>query len=316
MKFRTSLPAEPSDLQIDFKSNLVLLGSCFSENIGNALMDRKFSALVNPFGISYNPISLLKNVKTIVENKYVVASDLESKDNSFFHYDYHGSNNSQDAMSYVSSINNRIDEAHDYLKEANILFISLGTANVFIHEEHGIVNNCHKMPNALFTRRLLNFDEIIDSLTRLNSSAQSINPDIKIVYTVSPIRHIRDGLVADRRSKSLLLAALTEMINDKNVFYFPSYELLIDDLRDYRFYKEDLIHPSDQAIRYIWEYFSSMYFSDHTIEIIKQVDKINNMLTHKVISPSSIEAGKFRDKIKAEIEKISNHIPQDKWSLK
>jgi len=189
MKFKTSLPVEASDLQINYRSRMVLLGSCFSENIGQALTHRKFTALINPLGISYNPISILKNVTTIVG----------------------------------------------------------------------------------------------------------------------------DGLVVDRRSKSLLIAALAHMINDKDVFYFPSYELLVDDLRDYRFYKEDLIHPTDQAIRYIWEYFSKTFLSEETKSQVLKVEKINDMLEHKITNPGSEDAQIFQEKIKKEIESISDIIPIEKW---
>jgi len=316
MKFRTSLALESSDLQIDYNSKLVLLGSCFSENIGQALYDRKFTTLINPLGISYNPMSILKNVNIIAKNRQILESDLQEKNDRFFHYDFHGSNNTLNPTAYADQINKNINKTHAYLKLADVLFISLGTANVFTHNTHGIVNNCHKMPNNLFTRRLLSIVEITDALTKIKSLVQSINPKIKLVFTVSPIRHIRDGLIVDRRSKSLLIASLSQVINDKDVFYFPSYELLIDDLRDYRFYKEDLIHPSDQAIRYIWEYFSAVYFSDKTKELIGKVDKINSMLSHKIMNTSSEASQKFIEKIKIEIENISNHIPQDRWGHK
>ena len=313
MKFRTVLKGAASPIQINHHSKVLFMGSCFAENIGKAMVDRKFTTLINPLGISYNPISIAKNIAAIAECKTIIPADIHSKNGSFFHYDYHGSNNTSTAISYADQINESLKSAHDFLQSTDYLFVSLGTSHVFSHEEKGVVNNCHKMPNDLFTRRLLKMEEIVSALQRIKTLVSKVNNRIKIVFTVSPIRHVRDGLVADRRSKSMLIAALTEVIDDKDIFYFPSYELLIDDLRDYRFYKEDLIHPSDQAISYIWEYFSSCYFSENTLSTLQKVEKILAMQQHKILNPSSEEAEAFKTKIKEHISAISDSIPSDRW---
>ncbi len=315
MKFRTILKQASSPIDINYQSKVLFMGSCFAQNIGKAMGDRKFMTSINPLGISYNPISLAKNIATITECKSPDPEEVYSNESIHFHYDFHGINNALSRTSFVEKIDDKIKAGYEFVKTTDILFISLGTAHVFSHKDHGVVNNCHKMPNDLFTRRLLKVEEIVSALQRIITQLTTVNYGVKIVFTVSPIRHIRDGLVADRRSKSMLIAALTQVINDQDVFYFPSYELLIDDLRDYRFYKADMIHPNDQAIGYIWEYFSESYFSTDTIELIRKVDKINSMLSHRQISHSTDQARILKEKIKTAVSQLTNHIPEEKWQL-
>lgn len=316
MKFRTTLEEVGSPMKIDYNHRLFCLGSCFAENIGEALEKAKFSSHINPLGISYNPISLAENIETIATNRKVDASSLQFSNGFHFDYNYHGSNNTNTSVEYVNRINNKINTAHEFLKSTHLIFISLGTAHVFEHKEYGIVNNCHKMPGKLFGRRLLEIDEIIIALQRIKEQLLKLNPELKIIFTVSPIRHIRDGLVADRLSKSMLNAALSKIINNDNIHYFPSYELMIDDLRDYRFYKEDMIHPNDLAIKYIWDYFCRTYFSEDTMKTLSQVAKINKMLAHNIVNPSSEETTLFKQRISESINKLSDKIPVKQWDFK
>ena len=291
MKFRTELKLEKSTLDIDYSSTILCLGSCFAENIGGLLKDHKLDTLINPLGIAYNPHSISKHL--VLLDTDIETSELKQIESRYVHLDFHGKFNHSDASEMCSTLAVAKNKVMDYLRKTNYVFISLGTASVFHMAEHGIVNNCHKLPNNQFTRKMLSYDEVISLLLKIKEQIQFYSPDAQIIYTLSPIRHIRDGLIRDRRSKSILHAAILDVTEDQAISYFPSYELLIDDLRDYRFYGDDLIHPSKEAIRYIWEFFQKHYMNSSTMEQVKTVTRINTAVRHRPFNEASAAHQQF-----------------------
>jgi hypothetical protein len=209
------------------------------------------------------------------------------------------------------TINNRITKGTKHLKQAKFLLITLGTA--YVYEEKSsrqVVANCHKVPNFNFNKKLLTKQEIIDSYTKTLVKIKDLNPDINIVFTLSPVRHIKDGVIENKRSKAILLTAIHELVEQNdNVSYFPSYEIMMDDLRDYRFYEKDMIHPNQVAIDYIWDKFSKVYFTDETKQLIKEVESLKKDLAHKPFNENSKEHQKFMNTIENKLEKFQLENP-------
>ena len=304
MKFRTELKLEKSAFQIDYNATILCLGSCFAENIGGILMDHKFDTSINPLGIAYNPYSISKHLSLLEAD--LKTSELKLVDGRYAHLDFHGKFNQEDASEMVSDLAIAKNKLVQFLKKTDYVFISLGTAYVFKEENHGIVNNCHKLPNQQFTRTILSFEDIKKILLQIKTQIQSYSPDVHVIYTLSPIRHIRDGLIQDRRSKSVLHAAIQEVTEDEAISYFPSYELLIDDLRDYRFYADDMIHPSTEAIEYIWQVFRQNYMASSTLDQIKMISKIKAALNHRPFNPSGEAHQLFLKSTLKDIASLSN----------
>lgn len=273
-----------------------MFGSCFIENIGKILVDNKFNVNLNPFGILYNPASIARALYMLLDNYEFTEKDIfEHKGlfNSFYH---HGSFSDTDKENYLSKINQSTKQAVDDLKKSDVLIITLGTSYVFRHKDKDIVvGNCHKLPAADFIRYRLTVSEIVDEWTVLIKQIRQQNPpEVKIIFTVSPIRHMKDGAHDNQLSKSVLLLAVDELCKtDYGSLYFPSYEIVLDELRDYRFYNEDMIHPSDTAIKYIWERFSDTYISQETKSIIDEWNKIYLALNHRPINSQGDEYKHF-----------------------
>lgn len=304
MNFRTELKLEKSVLNISYASTILCLGSCFAENIGGLLYDHKLETLVNPIGIAYNPYSIHKHLSLL--DMDINVKDLILTDGRYVHLDFHGRFNHGDKEKILSDLAIAKKKLSSYLCKTDYVFISLGTAFVFYKEDHGIVNNCHKLPNNQFTRKILSYEEIKNLLLTIKDQISSYNPSAHVIYTLSPIRHIRDGLIQDRRSKSILHAAIQEVCENESISYFPSYELLVDDLRDYRFYGDDLIHPSKEAIHYIWQTFQQHYMSSSTLDILKVVNKIKSAVQHRPFNPDSTAHQQFLKATLKNIESLSD----------
>ena len=291
MLLRTEIEPFSIPLSISHQDELVFLGSCFSENIGERFKERRFKTIINPLGVAFNPISLanlllLKNI----DHRLTFVRDGEQ-------YNYSFQSTNVDLSTLI-----RIQEK---VKKSKIVFLTLGTAYVHEHiETKKIVTNCHKQGSNLFRKRLLTVDEIVIVLKRLKEAY----PKQKFVYTVSPIRHTKEGLSNNQLSKSILRVALDQLLSS-DVFYFPSYEMMIDDLRSYRYYERDMIHPSDVAIDYIWDKVSDVFFNKVTKTELKTIESIILRMNHKIINPQAEDSVKFRAKLEADI----NASPY-KWS--
>jgi hypothetical protein len=305
MKFRTEIELDPSSFAISHRDKIVTLGSCFAENIFQYLKSYLFNILENPFGVLYNPVSIYKSVELAVNRKIFTTEDLIFHQDEY-HSFYHHSDFSDHREAWVlENINSGITRTHNFLKEADIVIISLGTAFVFKHKTQNlIVSNCHKLPSSEFDRFMLSYDEAAESLNNIISILKAFNPKLKFIFTISPVRHWRDGAIQNQLSKSTLFTALHRVINDLEFAeYFPSFEIMMDDLRDYRFYAEDMIHPNKIALDYVWEKFSNTYFSAETKELIKEIGKLNSARDHRVRNPQSPQ---YKEFLESMIKKIAD----------
>lgn len=285
--FRTILPALPQKIQIEHQSGVCLMGSCFTEHIGRKLEESKFSMLQNPFGILYNPFSIAQSLERIVENKPFGKADLVERNGWWVSFAHHSRYADLNAPLALKKMNESLESAHHFLKKAKVLFISLGTAKLYrLKETSQVVANCHKFPASSFDYSLAGKKEVVTVLAQAMTTLKELNPKLNIIYTVSPVRHLKDGFVENQWSKSVLLLAVKELQEQyENVGYFPSYELMLDDLRDYRFYKRDMVHPNELAIDYIFEYFDQVYFNESTRSINRQIRKIQEAVYHRPFNP-------------------------------
>ncbi|MFT6165674.1 MAG: hypothetical protein ACJAV5_000505 [Vicingaceae bacterium] len=306
--FRTVFNFEVSTITLSHQSKIYLSGSCFAENVGKKMKELKFPVLMNPFGISYNPISIHQSIclHNVSKIKSTVSEGIH------FSYDLHSELNSNSEENFRINIEEAITAQNNLLSRESTIILSYGTAWVYEEKATGkIVNNCHKQPSKLFTKRLLSVAEIVDSWKLTKKHLDVRFPGKNYIFTVSPVRHLKDGFRENQLSKSTLHLAIDEICNlENNCHYFPAYELLQDDLRDYRFYKEDLLHPNDTAVQYIWENFSETYFSKGTQLINQQIEKFNTSLEHRAFQPDSSKHQQFLLSLKSKIKafQLANNL--------
>ena len=302
--FRTILQSQPSPIQIEHQSGVLCMGSCFAAHIGHRLQHYKFENFLNPFGIVYNPISIAKGLEILLEEElFFDKKNIFEYGGGWHSFQHHSSFSHPDQEVVLEKINNTLTEARSILKNAEFLILTIGTANVFVEEKTGrVVANCHKVPQRSFIKKKLSADETTLVLDDIFRKINSRFPHLKIITTVSPIRHIRNGLIESQVSKAKLLVAL-DTLSELHPFvgYFPAYEILLDDLRDYRFYKKDMIHPNEVAIDYIWDFFSKTFFSKKTLELNDRIHKIKMAAAHRPFHAKSAGHLEF---VKNQLEKI------------
>jgi hypothetical protein len=287
MRFRTEIQINPANFTISHSDAIGMMGSCFTENISAKMINAGFRTMVNPFGIVYNPLSLGKQIDQLLNGKVYTVSDIFS-DNTLYHsFSHHSRFSGTNPELVLENINCTIREASDFLQKASILILTFGTAFVYRLKTSGeIVSNCHKLPDAVFTHHRAGIQEIVSEWNRLISLLKTHNPALKIILTVSPIRHWKNGANENQLSKATLLLSINELVNTHpDCYYFPSYEMMLDDLRDYRFYADDMVHPSSKAIDYIWEKFSETFFDKKTIEAVKNFENAKKALNHRLLHP-------------------------------
>ena len=306
MIFRTELNISASSHKISYQKPLVFMGSCFSINIGSKLSQDKFQTLINPFGTLYNPHSISKNLINSLESNELAQDYIITNDGLYKHYDYHGEIYADTQSGLQNKISIQQDLTKDYIAQASHVFITLGTAFIFERDsDQKIVANCHKQNAKYFNRRLLTIAEIEKDLIAMVKSVININSDIHIVLTVSPIRHLRDGMIENNRSKALLITACHQVADSiKHLSYFPSYELIMDDLRDYRYYESDLLHPNDMGIDYIYEKFQQCYFSDDTSVLQKEIMDLIKATQHRPFHKTSEKHQVFLKKVYKTLQKM------------
>jgi hypothetical protein len=292
---------------IHHKHNVFMVGSCFAENMSEQLLSYKFNVTVNPYGILFNPSSIELFLNDIIDNEQNVDEWVLNRGKIYYSYKCHSSVYSNDEKDLLKKIRKTKQSAHQTLSVCDYVFITFGSAFIYEHKEiNATVANCHKQASSQFEKRLLTVEEIVFNYRLLIQKLRVFNPRISIVITVSPVKYLKDGLVENNISKATLLLAANTLKNDGLVDYFPAYELVNDDLRDYRFYKEDMAHPNAQAIKYVWEKFNDTYFDDETIFLNKEIEKLNAALNHKMLFPESEEAMAFQmsiEKMKRELMK-------------
>tara|TARA_B110001450_G_scaffold75420_1_gene71839 strand:+ start:1863 stop:2810 length:948 start_codon:yes stop_codon:yes gene_type:complete len=295
---------------INYNSNLVLLGSCFSENIGNKLNYFKFQAHQNPFGILFHPKAIENLITNVINEKKYVPKDLIFQDERWHSFDAHSNLSSSNQEILLKKLNSSIHSTNKKLKKATHIIITLGTSWVYRSIETGaVVANCHKIPQKKFSKELLSVVEINKSLEAIISLLKSVNKNINVLFTVSPVRHLKDGFIENTQSKSHLISAIHTIVDCKNVSYFPSYEIMMDELRDYRFYSEDMIHPNKIAINYIWEKFIETWFDENSGSIMKEIELIQKGMAHKPFDKNSEKHQNFLQNLESKKEKIRTQFP-------
>ena len=296
MRLQTTIPLQPQQHnQIDYNSSILLVGSCFVENIGNKLDYFKFQNLQNPFGVLFQPLAIEKLITNTINEKEYTEDDIFFHNEQWHCYDAHSKLSHAPKEVLLNDLNKRIKTTNQQINESTHIVITLGTAWVYRHiETDALVGNCHKVPQKKFLKELLSVDEIVESLQSIASLLRSVNKKASILFTVSPIRHLKDGFLENMQSKAHLIAAIHQVVEPRNnLHYFPSYEIMMDELRDYRFYTEDMLHPNQTAVNYIWEKFQNVWISNDAFQTMEDVDIVQKGIQHKPFNPNSEAHLKF-----------------------
>jgi hypothetical protein len=316
MKFKLTLDATLSANPIHYQDKIMLLGSCFTENIGAKLQRHLFEVKENPHGILFNPVSVINALQDYIDNKQYVENDLFELNDLYHSWHHHSRFSDITAEAAMNKINTSINDAHAYLKVADKLIITLGSAWLYCLTEVApnnaglVVANNHKAPAQWFTKKLMDPIELSLQLQQIVTSIQSINSKIKIIFTISPVRHLREGFIENNRSKAILIFAVHDIITKlNNVEYFPAYEYVMDDLRDYRFYAEDLVHPNYAATNYVWEKLVTTYFSEETQLIMSEVAELQLAKQHKPFNKATKAHQAFVTKALQKTQSLQTNYP-------
>lgn len=312
MEFRTQVPISPQEPKIGYSSKVLLLGSCFVENIGNKLDYFKFRNLLNPFGILFHPAAINNFLKRVKQQHIYTEADIFFHNEAWHCYEAHSDLNAVEKEEILNKLNAAVKETADFLKSATHVIITPGTAWGYRLKESGeVVANCHKVPQANFSKEIT---EVKNALFETSEILRKLNPSAEIIFTVSPVRHLKDGFVENQLSKAKLITAIQEIVTSKeHCSYFPSYEIMMDELRDYRFYAEDMIHPNATAVDYIWEKFREAWIASEASETMKKVDTVQKGLLHRPFNETSEAHQKFRKDLQQKIEKLEKEVPQIKF---
>lgn len=312
MQFTTKIPVQKSSFPIDYDSKIMLLGSCFAENMGKKFDYFKFQATTNPFGIIFNAVSLERLIRRAVENRTFTENDIFFHNDLWHCYEVHSELSNSDKDAFLESLNDLINSTNKQLNDSTHIIITLGTSWVYRNiETNEIVANCHKVPQKQFTKELLSIHQTEESLQSIISLIHSVNPNCNFIFTVSPVRHIKDGFVENTLSKAHLVAAIHKTItnNPSLITYFPAYEIMMDELRDYRFYAEDMLHPNQTAIDYIWIQFFENYISESEFGLMNEICSIQKGLKHRPFNPNTESHQKFLNQLDLKIQTIQNQHP-------
>ncbi len=304
--FRTELNPKPSTNKVTLEASTLTIGSCFADVIGNRLLESKFPSLCNPFGVIFNPVSILKLLQFALSKTYPPLDSYGQREEVFFNYFLHSAASAMDREVLKTEVEHRINRVHNFLGECHWLVLSFGTAWVYQRIDNGeIVANCHKIPADQFDKLLLSRKQILKGFDQFYQVLMEINPGIRLILTVSPVRHLRDSLELNQVSKATLRLACHSVDQEYDrVSYFPSYELILDDLRDYRFYAPDMLHLSSKAEDYIWEKFSKAYFDNQALEFLKMWKVIKSSLSHRPFHPASTRHQQFLRKTLLQLESL------------
>lgn len=313
MQFRTILPIEISGFweqnRIDYSSELLLLGSCFTENIGAKFDYFKFKHTINPFGIIFNPVSIEKLIERVVSKNYYKEEDIFFYNDLWHCFEVHSELSNPNKEDFLNQLNQIIEQSNHQIINSTHFQITYGTSWVYRNiESNKIVANCHKVSQKQFIKELLSIDDIQKAIQNTITLVKKINPNCKFIFTISPVRHIKDGFVENSVSKSHLISAIYSN-NQQSITYFPSFEIMMDELRDYRFYTQDMLHPNQTAIDYIWKRFSENYISKDSFKVMEEVDSIQKSLLHKSFNPSSDSHKKFLFNLDKKIAQLKLQIP-------
>ncbi|HLW08055.1 MAG TPA: GSCFA domain-containing protein [Marinilabiliaceae bacterium] len=310
--FRTIVKPQKSEKKIAVGSGVFFMGSCFAENIGSVMQQSRFPVMINPHGVLYNPASLSQALESIVDNERIDEEKLHFLNGHWHSFMHHGKFSHLDAYEVVHSINDATNQAHQFLQRCEFLVITFGTAFVYQHKElRKVVANCHKFPSEDFERYQLHADEIVDLFKETLIRLRILNPTIEVILSVSPVRHLRDGAQGNQLSKSTLLLGQDKLVSlFDRVNYFPAYEIMMDDLRDYRFYDASMLQPNEVAIDYIWRRFSETYLDDSARSFYKQVQKVVRARNHRPLGHEKVQHSLFLSKQLEIISSLLHKYPE------
>jgi GSCFA family len=314
MNFSTKIPIEKFQFPIDYNSKILSLGSCFAENMSEKFDYFKFQNIVNPFGIIFNAVSIERIIERIVNQEEFSEKDIFYHNEMWHCFDVHSRLSNADKVVFLSDLNQILEQSRNQIFELSHCIITYGTSWVYRNiETNKVVANCHKIPQKHFSKELLTSAITHKSIENTIALIQNINPNCKFIFTVSPVRHIKDGFVENNVSKSMLLTAIYNQLQTEsrkpNIKYFPSYEILLDELRDYRFYANDMLHPSQLAIDYIWNRFSENYINENEFATMKEVFDIQKAIMHKPFNLDSEIYSKFSENLKSKITNLIEKQP-------
>ena len=311
MELRTTFNIQPSEQKITYSDKTIFIGSCFATSIGHQFETGHLPVMINPAGTVYNPVSVLNTLETIAEGRKFGIEDLYNKNGTWISFNHSTDFSSDDPDELLVRINNISSEAAKFLNDCSILFITFGTARVYRWKRTGtIVSNCHKIKASEFDQELLSVNDIVTVWEKRLDKLQSLNPNLRVIFTISPVRHWKDGAHGNQVSKSVLFVAVEELLDHKTrPGYFPAFELLMDDLRDYRYYDEDMLHPSGAAVSYIWEAFSKCYFDEDTWNLWNDISAVSKAVAHRIRKVSGEETRRFAEKSIEKIESLCRKAP-------
>ncbi len=313
MDFRTELSLKPARWKININDPILTLGSCFAQSMGLNFLQNKFQARVNSFGTTYHPISIHKLLNYVAFQEAPAQHTYIESGGIFYNYDFHSKISASTQQSVHKQINELIASLHYFIKNCKVLILTYGTSWIYERTDTGEpVANCHKLPAAFFSKRLVTIDEIQNSFRQTFHQLKSIQPLLQVILTVSPVRHLKDTLPFNAVSKSTLRVACHQISQEhSDIDYFPAYEIIMDDLRDYRFHKDDLIHPTEAAEKYIWDKFISTYFDDSTLSFLKHWSDVRNALNHRPSYPESNDHQKFLRETLELLEELKSTVNVD-----
>lgn len=310
-------PVNPPTFRPKIKRSdaITMAGSCFAEHISAKMMRYKYDVLSNPFGILFNPISIARSFERIIMNTFYSEEELVMRDGLYHSMDHHGSFSGKDQQAVLESINKAMENARHHISKSKFVFVSLGSAKVYRFKETGqIVGNCHKIPQASFDAFRLTLEECELAVERIAQSIKQFSPDVHILWTVSPVRHLRDGVEENQRSKATLLLAIDQHLKgQQHGGYFPAYEIMMDQLRDYRYYERDLTHPSSLAIDIIWDIFIDAYLEPHEKDTHELIEKVRRAMEHRFIHEDNEGILSFVEKQLINIEQLASLYPDMDW---
>jgi hypothetical protein len=310
-EFRTEVIPNTLKQQLFYEDKVLLIGSCFSENIGTKFRYFGFNSISNPFGVVFNPISIANLLQRCIDKRLFEEKDIYFNQGRWFCFETHGDLAGLTKVECLKKHNEVLNSSADFLEQASCLIITFGSAWVYEHiETDNLVANCHKVPNTQFRKRLLSIDEIEKNFKQLIKNFERSTSSVQFIFTISPIRHWKDGVIENQRSKSLLHLAIQSLVEQyDNLNYFPAYEIMLDDLRDYRFYKEDMMHPNQQAVNYIWEKFKNFAIDESCLDLMLRMDKLRSSIAHRPFNEDSTEYQNFKDGMAKEVLLVKEILP-------
>lgn len=317
MKFHFEFDIKKAQRSIHHQQKIMLMGSCFTENIGDKLRKHKFSILENPNGILFNPVSVAEAIGVYIDDKKITGADIFQHNETWHSWKHHSRFSGINSEECVQKINESISAAYAYLKNTDHLLLTLGSAWLYTLTGEApnatigsIAANNHKAPANWFQKRLMKTEEVVQILNDTLKRLFAFNPDVQVIFTISPVRHLREGVIENNRSKAVLIQAVHQLVEQyESLYYFPAYELVIDDLRDYRFYAEDLVHPNYQATQYVWEKFTAACMNDETRNLMKEIAEINLAYQHKPFNPLTQQHQKFLASYLIKTRSMLNQYP-------